>query len=72
MSFQQSSPPKAATLLAGIAMGESPRWHDNRLWLSDWGLERFSLAMLSAAARSCSGLHLNSRFASIGFRMAAC
>ncbi len=37
MSFQQSSPPKAATLLGGIAMGESPRWHDNRLWLSDWG-----------------------------------
>ena len=37
MSFQQSSPPEVATLLAGIAMGESPRWHDNRLWLSDWG-----------------------------------
>ncbi len=37
MSFQQSFPPKAVTLLAGIAMGESPRWHDNRLWLSDWG-----------------------------------
>ena len=37
VSFQQSSPPKVATLLAGIAMGESPRWHDNRLWLSDWG-----------------------------------
>ena len=25
------------TLLTGIAMGESPRWHDNRLWFSDWG-----------------------------------
>ena len=37
MSFQESFSPKAATLLAGIAMGESPRWHDNRLWLSDWG-----------------------------------
>jgi sugar lactone lactonase YvrE len=25
------------TLLTGLAMGESPRWHDNRLWLPDWG-----------------------------------
>jgi len=25
------------TLLTGIAMGESPRWHGDRLWFSDWG-----------------------------------
>jgi sugar lactone lactonase YvrE len=25
------------TLLTGIALGESPRWHDGRLWFSDWG-----------------------------------
>src|SRR5215217_835052 len=25
------------TLLTGLALGESPRWHDGRLWLSDWG-----------------------------------
>ena len=25
------------TLLTGLAMGESPRWHENRLWISDWG-----------------------------------
>jgi sugar lactone lactonase YvrE len=25
------------TLLTGIAMGESPRWHGDRLWVSDWG-----------------------------------
>jgi sugar lactone lactonase YvrE len=24
------------TLLTGIALGESPRWHDGRLWFSDW------------------------------------
>lgn len=23
-------------LLEGLALGESPRWHDDRLWLSDW------------------------------------
>jgi sugar lactone lactonase YvrE len=25
------------TLITGLVMGESPRWHDGRLWLSDWG-----------------------------------
>jgi sugar lactone lactonase YvrE len=25
------------TLKDGLLMGESPRWHDGRLWLSDWG-----------------------------------
>jgi sugar lactone lactonase YvrE len=24
-------------LMEGIVFGESPRWHDGRLWLSDWG-----------------------------------
>lgn len=23
-------------LLTGVALGESPRWHDGRLWFSDW------------------------------------
>jgi sugar lactone lactonase YvrE len=27
------------TLMTGIAFGESPRWHDNRLWFSDWGAQ---------------------------------
>ncbi len=25
------------TLIDGIALGESPRWHQSRLWFSDWG-----------------------------------
>jgi sugar lactone lactonase YvrE len=25
--------------MGGIAFGESPRWHDGRLWLSDWGAQ---------------------------------
>ena len=25
------------TVTAGIGLGESPRWHDGRLWLADWG-----------------------------------
>jgi sugar lactone lactonase YvrE len=29
--------PKIKTLLTGLAFGESPRWHGDRLWLADWG-----------------------------------
>ncbi len=28
------------TLLTGLVLGESPRWHDGRLWLADWGAQR--------------------------------
>jgi sugar lactone lactonase YvrE len=24
-------------LISGLAFGESPRWHEDRLWLADWG-----------------------------------
>jgi len=27
------------TLMTGIMFGESPRWHENRLWFSDWGAQ---------------------------------
>src|SRR5262249_26375664 len=29
--------PELHTLLTGLAYGESPRWHDDRLWFSDMG-----------------------------------
>ena len=25
------------TLATGLVFGESPRWHDHRLWVADWG-----------------------------------
>jgi sugar lactone lactonase YvrE len=25
------------TLTTGLLFGEQPRWHDGRLWFSDWG-----------------------------------
>lgn len=25
--------------LTGVVFGESPRWHEGRLWFSDWGKE---------------------------------
>ncbi len=31
--------PGLQTLMTGIAFGESPRWHDDRLWFSDWGAQ---------------------------------
>jgi sugar lactone lactonase YvrE len=31
--------PEPRSLLTGIALGESPRWHDGRLWFSDWGAQ---------------------------------
>jgi len=27
------------TLLTGLAFGESPRWHEGRLWVADWGAQ---------------------------------
>ena len=31
--------PEPQILMTGIAFGESPRWHDGRLWFSDWGTQ---------------------------------
>src|SRR6266852_4189769 len=28
--------PEVQTLLTGLAFGESPRWHDGRLWFCNW------------------------------------
>jgi sugar lactone lactonase YvrE len=29
--------PEPQVLMTGIAFGEQPRWHEGRLWFSDWG-----------------------------------
>jgi sugar lactone lactonase YvrE len=31
--------PQPEVLLTGLALGESPRWHDGHLWFSDWGAQ---------------------------------
>jgi sugar lactone lactonase YvrE len=33
------SSPQTQVLLDGLGMGESPRWHDGRLWFSNWGTD---------------------------------
>ena len=35
------------TLLTGLAFGESPRWHNGRLWLSDFGAQEVGAVDLS-------------------------
>ena len=31
--------PELQTLMTGLDFPESPRWHDDRLWLADWGAQ---------------------------------
>ncbi len=31
--------PELQTLLTDLAFGESPRWHEGRLWFSNWGVQ---------------------------------
>ena len=31
--------PEPQILLTGLAIGESPRWHEERLWFSNWGTQ---------------------------------
>jgi sugar lactone lactonase YvrE len=36
--------------MTGLAMGESPRWHQDRLWVSDWGAQE--IIVVDVAGRS--------------------
>lgn len=31
--------PELQTLMTGLVFGEQPRWHEERLWFSDWGTQ---------------------------------
>ena len=37
----------ARVLLQGLALGESPRWHDGRLWFANWGTREIVAVDLS-------------------------
>jgi sugar lactone lactonase YvrE len=39
--------PELHTLLTGLAFGETPRWHDGRLWFSDFGAQEVVAVDLS-------------------------
>ena len=49
--------PEPRILLTGLAFGESPRWHDDRLWLADWGAGELTDAQVSYAATDVLHLH---------------
>jgi sugar lactone lactonase YvrE len=38
------------TLMTDIAFGESPRWHDDRLWFADWGAQQVIAVDLDGAS----------------------
>jgi sugar lactone lactonase YvrE len=42
--------PDARTLLTGLAFGESPRWHEGRLWVANWGAQE--ILAIDAEGRS--------------------
>jgi sugar lactone lactonase YvrE len=37
MSSEQPPVAEAQLLLSDLVIGESPRWHENRLWFANWG-----------------------------------
>jgi sugar lactone lactonase YvrE len=39
MSTKESSRSDVQTLMTGLVFGEQPRWHEDRLWFSDWGTQ---------------------------------
>jgi sugar lactone lactonase YvrE len=45
------------TLMTGIAFGESPRWHDGRLWFSDWGAEELIAVDLEGVSEVILPVH---------------
>jgi sugar lactone lactonase YvrE len=50
MMPQDSSLRTTRVLLDGFGMGESPRWHDDRLWFSSWGTNEIVRADLEGTS----------------------
>lgn len=42
--------PTITTLMTGLVLGESPRWHGGRLWFSDWGAQQILAVEPSGAS----------------------
>ena len=52
--FNETRSPR--TLLTGLAIGESPRWHDGRLWLANWGAQQ--ILAVDSQGRSEVAVHV--------------
>ena len=44
------------TLMTGLAMGESPRWHGDRLWFADWGTQQVMAVELDGTSEVILGV----------------
>ena len=47
MSKREPAVAEVRTLLTGLVLGESPRWHEDRLWFCDWGAHEVAAADLA-------------------------
>jgi len=58
MTLMTASPtPGARVLMTGIAFGESPRWHDGRLWFCDWSAEEVVALDLDGRSEVVARVH---------------
>ncbi len=48
--------PEPQILMTGIGLGESPRWHDDRLWFADWGAGEILAVDLAGESEVMLGL----------------
>src|SRR5690242_15254548 len=51
--------PEVRTLLTGLGMGESARWHEGRLWFCNWGLHEVVAAGLAGNSEVIAGVPPN-------------
>jgi sugar lactone lactonase YvrE len=49
--------PRPEILMTGISFGESPRWHDGRLWFCDWAAEELIAVDLDGTSEVIAAVH---------------
>ena len=59
-------------LLDGLAMPESPRWHDGRLWFSNWGTRQIVAVDLDGNSEVVGEGPMDSGGRQTGSRTGAC
>ena len=60
MASKGPSLPELQTLMTGLSFGESPRWHDDRLWFADWGARELVAVDLEGTSGVMVRLHFPS------------
>ena len=56
MQAKQTLAPEVRMLMSGVAMGESPRWHQDRLWFSDWGAQEIIAVDIDGRSKVAVGV----------------